>query len=179
MLERALTFTNVATLILIAAPEQIRAGREQLAGDTASDHERVTDAVSSSLTAVIDLIDGYMHRVLKGREDPVGVVEELKCALIELLPGDDVGNIGRLYSIYADLSDIVDGYPFHYGDGTEMIAQREIRDSAWDWLNIPRNADGMKTYVDHWAARIAALPTTDGGRPFRGNSGRLEGDIRH
>jgi hypothetical protein len=57
-----------------------------------------------------------------------------------------------------------------------MIAQREIRDAAWDWLSIPRNADGMKTYVDHWTARIAALPTTEGGRPFRGNAGRLEGE---
>ncbi|WP_346125509.1 hypothetical protein [Micromonospora coerulea] len=136
----------------------------------------MTDAVSPSLTAVINLIDGYMHRVLKGREDPVGVVEELKYALVELLLRDDVGNAGGLYSIYADLSDIVDGYPFHYDDGAEMIAQREIRDAAWDWLCIPLNADGMKTYVDHWAARIAALPTTDGGRPFRGNSGRLQGE---
>lgn len=143
------------------------AGVRSGAGDTASDHGRVTDAVTSSLTAVIDLIDGYMHRALKGREDPVRVVEELKCALIELLPGDDVGNAGRLYSIYADLSDIVDGYPFDYGDGTEMIAQRELRDAAWDWLSIPRNADGIETYVGHWAARIAALPTADGGRPFR------------
>lgn len=143
------------------------AGVRSGAGDTASDHGRVTDAVSSSLAAVIDLIDGYMHRVLKGREDPVRVVEELKCALIELLPGDDVGNVGGLYSIYADLSDIVDGYPFDYGDGTEMIAQRELRDAAWDWLSIPRNADGIETYVGHWAARIAALPTADGGRPFR------------
>ncbi|MGI5147188.1 hypothetical protein ACQEVC_12525 [Plantactinospora sp. CA-294935] len=136
----------------------------------------MTDAVSPSLTAVIDLIDGHMHRVLKGREDPVGVVEELKCALVDLLLRDNVGNVGGLYSIYADLSDIVDGYPFHYDDGTEMIAQREIRDAAWDWLSNPRNADGMKTYVDRWTARIAALPTTDGGRPFRGNSGRLEGE---
>ncbi|MEO3926766.1 hypothetical protein ABGB07_23275 [Micromonosporaceae bacterium B7E4] len=137
----------------------------------------MTDAVSASLTAMIDLIDGYMHRVLKGREDPVGVVEELKYALVELLLlRDDVEIAGGLYSIYADLSDIVDGYPFHYDDGTEMIAQREIRDAAWDWLSISRNADGMKTYVDHWAARIAALPTTDGGRPFRGDSGRPEGE---
>ncbi|MEV0730985.1 hypothetical protein [Polymorphospora sp. NPDC050346] len=136
----------------------------------------MTNAVSASLTAVIDLIDGYMHRVLNGGEDPVGVVEELKSALVELLLRDDVGNAGGLYGIYADLSDIVDGYPFHYGDGTEMIAQREIRDAAWDWLSIPRNADGVKTYVDHWAARIAALPTTDGGRPYRGNPGRLEGE---
>jgi hypothetical protein len=152
------------------------AGARSSAGDRASDHERVTDAASSSLTAVIDLIDGYMHRVLNGREDPVGVVEELKCALVELPLTDDVGNTGRLYSIYADLSDIVDGYPFDYGDGTEMIAQREIRDAAWDWLSMPRNADGMEAYVDHWAARIAALPATDGGRPFRGNSGRLGGE---
>ncbi|MDW5327525.1 hypothetical protein [Plantactinospora sp. KLBMP9567] len=136
----------------------------------------LADAVSSSSTAVIDLIDGYMHRVLKGREDPVGVVEELKCALVDLLLTDDVVNVAALYSIYADLSDIVDGYPFHYDDGTEMIAQREIRDAAWEWLSIARNADGMKTYVDRWAARIAALPTTDGGRPFRGDSGRLEGE---
>ncbi|MBQ1023962.1 hypothetical protein [Micromonospora sp. C95] len=136
----------------------------------------MTDAASPSLTTVIDLIDGYMHRVLRGREDPVGVVEELKAALVELLPRDDVGNASGLYSIYADLSDIVDGYPFDYGDGTEMIAQREIRDAAWDWLSIPRNADGMKNYVDRWAARVAALPTTDGGRPFRGTSGRLEGE---
>ena len=119
-----------------------------------------------------------MHRVLKGREDPVGVIEELKCALIELLLREDVRNAGGLLSIYADSSDIVDGYPFHYGDGSEMIAQREIRDAAWDWLSIPRNADGVKTYVDHWAARIAALPTTDGGRPFPGKSGRRE-DEKH
>ncbi|MEU8265332.1 hypothetical protein AB0C02_32615 [Micromonospora sp. NPDC048999] len=44
------------------------AGVRSGVGDTASDHERVTDAVSSSLAAVIDLIDGYMHRVLKGKK---------------------------------------------------------------------------------------------------------------
>lgn len=115
-----------------------------------------------------------MYRVLKGREDPVEAVEELKGALVELLLRDDVGSGGGLYHIYADLSDIVDGYPFHYDAGTEMIAQREIRDAAWDWLSMPRSPDGLKTYIDHWTARIAALPTTDGGRPFRGGSARFE-----
>ncbi|MEU7923474.1 hypothetical protein [Micromonospora zamorensis] len=106
----------------------------------------MTDAASSSLTAVFDLVDGYMYRVLKGREDPVGVVGELMFGLIELLDGDDdVEVAGRLYNIYGDLSDIVDGYPFHYGDGTEVIAQREIRDAAWDWLSFPRTAGGLKT----------------------------------
>ncbi|MCI4061193.1 hypothetical protein MRQ36_00835 [Micromonospora sp. R77] len=55
----------------------------------------------------------------------------------------------------------------YYGSGTEMIAQREIRDAAWDWLSIPRNADGIRTYVDRWTARMAALSTIEGGRPFR------------
>ncbi|MFI5924820.1 hypothetical protein ACIA3K_02445 [Micromonospora sp. NPDC051543] len=123
----------------------------------------MTHAVSSSLAAVIDLIDGYMHRVLKGREDPVGVIGDLMYALIDLPPA----HVGRLYNIYGDLSDIVDGYPFDYGDGTEMIAQREIRDAAWDWLTTARNAEGIKTYVDQWVAKIAALPKTEGGRPFR------------
>lgn len=136
----------------------------------------MSDAASSSQPTVTDLIDGYMHRVLKGGVDPVEVVEELKCALTELAPRVDVADASRLYTIFADLSDVVDGYPFHYDDGTEMIAQREIRDAAWDWLSNPRNADGMKTYIDHWTARIAALPTTEGGRPFRGNAGRLEGE---
>ncbi|MEV1319972.1 hypothetical protein AB0J14_28280 [Micromonospora arborensis] len=126
---------------------------------------------------MFDLVDGYMYRVLQGSEDPIWVVEELKFGLVELLlADDDVEIAGRLYNIYADLSDIVDGYPFHYGDGTEMIAQRESRDAAWDWLSFPRNAVGMKSYVDHWAARIAALPSNEEGRPFRGIFGRLEGE---
>lgn len=103
------------------------------------------------------------------------VVEELKGALIELRLKVDLGNIGELYPLYADLSDIVDGYPIDYDDGTEMIAEREIRDAAWDWLSIPRNTDGIRTYVDYWTARIATLPSTEGGRQFR-STGRLKGE---
>ncbi|MCZ7375918.1 hypothetical protein [Micromonospora sp. WMMC250] len=127
----------------------------------------MTDAASSSLAALIDLVDSHMQRVLKGREDPVEVVSELMSGLIDLPVGADRGIVGRLYGIYGDLSDIVDGYPFNYDAGTEMIAQREIRDAAWDWLSSPRDAHGIKTYMDQWGARIQALPSKEGGRPFR------------
>ncbi|RAO46101.1 hypothetical protein GAR06_02965 [Micromonospora saelicesensis] len=111
-----------------------------------------------------------MYRVLKGAEDSVLVIGELMGALTE--PNAEVsevseGSVGRLYPLFGDLSDIVDGFPFDYGDGTEMIAQREIRDDAWDWLTTARNADGLKAYVDRWIARSAALPTIEDGRPFR------------
>ncbi|WP_433125028.1 hypothetical protein ACQPWW_21490 [Micromonospora sp. CA-240977] len=131
----------------------------------------MTDTAPSSLPAVIDLIDGHMYRVLKGAEDPVTVIEELKGALIELHPEVFVRSVDKLYPIYADLSDIVDGFPFDYGDGAELIAQREIRDVAWDWLSMARNADGLAIYIDRWTARIAALPTIEEGRPFRGIAG--------
>lgn len=148
-------------------------GVARCAGETVSDHDSVTDAVPSSLPAAMDLIDEYMHRVLRGKEDPVGVIEELKGALTEGHLGEDVGNVAGLYSICADLSDIVDRYPFDYNDGTEMIAEREIRDAAWDWLTSPRSTVGIKNYIDHWTARIRTLPTRDGGRPFRGPSDAL------
>jgi hypothetical protein len=130
----------------------------------------VTDTVPASLPAVIELVDEYMYRVLKGAEDSVLVIGELMGALTE--PNAEVsevseGSVGRLYPLFGDLSDIVDGFPFDYGDGTEMIAQREIRDAAWDWLTTARNADGLKAYVDRWIARSAALPTIEDGRPFR------------
>ncbi|WP_146758606.1 hypothetical protein [Micromonospora saelicesensis] len=130
----------------------------------------MTDTVPASLPAVIELVDEYMYRVLKGAEDSVLVIGELMGALTE--PNAEVsevseGSVGRLYPLFGDLSDIVDGFPFDYGDGTEMIAQREIRDDAWDWLTTARNADGLKAYVDRWIARSAALPTIEDGRPFR------------
>ncbi|MEW2144419.1 hypothetical protein AB0869_16575 [Micromonospora vinacea] len=127
----------------------------------------MTDTVPPSLAAAIELIDEYMYRVLKGAEDSVLVVEELKGALTEPQSEVSMASVGELYPIFGDLSDIVDGFPFDYGDGTEMIAQREIRDAAWDWLTMARNADGLKTYVDQWTARVAALPTIEEGRPFR------------
>ncbi|WP_433261547.1 hypothetical protein ACQPWR_20340 [Micromonospora vinacea] len=130
----------------------------------------MTDTVPASLPAVIELVDEHMYRVLKGAEDSVLVIGELMGALTE--PNAEVseiseGSVGKLYPLFGDLSDIVDGFPFDYGDGTEMIAQREIRDAAWDWLTTVRNADGLKTYVDRWIARGAALPTIEDGRPFR------------
>ncbi|WP_146755458.1 hypothetical protein [Micromonospora saelicesensis] len=130
----------------------------------------MTDTVPASLPAVIELVDEYMYRVLKGAEDSVLVIGELMGALTE--PNAEVsevgeGSVGSLYPLFGDLSDIVDGFPFDYGDGTQMIAQREIRDAAWDWLTTVRNADGLKAYVDRWIARSAALPTIEDGRPFR------------
>ncbi|WP_112678432.1 hypothetical protein [Micromonospora saelicesensis] len=130
----------------------------------------MTDTVPASLPAVIELVDEHMYRVLKGAEDSVLVIGELMGALTE--PNAEVseiseGSVGKLYPLFGDLSDIVDGFPFDYGDGTEMIAQREIRDAAWDWLTTARNADGLKAYVDRWIARSAALPTIEDGRPFR------------
>ncbi|MET7372795.1 hypothetical protein [Micromonospora arida] len=127
----------------------------------------MTDTVPASLPAVIELVDEYMYRVLKGAEDSVLVIGELMGALTELNAEVSKGSVGKLYPIFGDLSDIVDGFPFDYGDGTEMIAQREIRDAAWDWMTTARDADGLKTYVDRWIARSAALPTIEDGRPFR------------
>lgn len=40
----------------------------------------------------------------------MGIVEELKGALVEALLSTDVECVGGLYCVYADLSDIVDGY---------------------------------------------------------------------
>ncbi|MEU4473948.1 hypothetical protein [Micromonospora sp. NPDC023888] len=134
----------------------------------------MTDTVSASLPAVIELVDEYMYRVLKGADDSVLVIGELMGALTE--PNAEVsevseGSVGKLYPLFGDLSDIVDGFPFDYADGTQMIAQREIRDAAWDWLTTARNTDWLTIYIDRWTERIAALPTIEEGRPFRGIAG--------
>lgn len=131
----------------------------------------MTDAVPPYVAAAIDLLDGYLHRVLKGREDPVEVVGELMSAMTDVVLSD-LPDAGGLFCVFGDLSDITDGYPYHYGDGAEMIAQREIRDAAWDWLTTARDADGIAAYVARWTARNAALPTTEKGRPFRRDAGR-------
>jgi hypothetical protein len=38
------------------------------------------------------------------------------------------------------------GHPVPPNHQDQMLRPPEF---AWDWLSIPRNADGMKTYVDH------------------------------
>ncbi|WP_250030964.1 hypothetical protein [Paractinoplanes maris] len=124
------------------------------------------EAEQPATPALIQRVDSFMYRVLDRAEDPVGVIEELKAALTELaLMADSAGPAEALYPIMADLSDIADHYPVDYGEDAEMIARREIGDAARDWLRLPRTAGGVKSYVDRWAERVAALPATYRGRP--------------
>lgn len=71
---------------------------------------------------------------------------------------------GGLYVLLAGLGDIVDGWPVDYGAATEMIAQREIRGAAWDWLEAVRTANAVQSYLECWVARGRALPVSENGR---------------
>ncbi|WP_127502932.1 hypothetical protein [Actinoplanes solisilvae] len=68
------------------------------------------------------------------------------------------------YRVFVELTDVVDGFPYDHGPAAaaEMIAQREIRDAAWDWLSGPRTGENMWSYLSRWENRIAALSDPPG-----------------
>ncbi|WP_412739414.1 hypothetical protein [Krasilnikovia sp. MM14-A1259] len=86
----------------------------------------------------------YMRRVLDPAENPIAVVGELMGALTEPPYRDDLPGAGELYRVWADLSGIVDGRPVDYGDESEVIAVRECRQAAQDWLAMPRTIGGLR-----------------------------------
>ncbi len=139
------------------------------------DHEEVSDAQPSDLPDLALIIDAYMHRILNSGEDPVDVLGELMWALSELPLFEDLRCAGGLYCIFGVLSDIVDAYPVDYGANSEMIAGREIRDAARDWLSMPHTVEGMEHYLVRWDARLEALPAAYGGRPVPGRPGQAAG----
>jgi hypothetical protein len=132
-------------------------------GCTGSDHGKV-DHAEDTPDALIRIVDAHMWRILAVGEDPVEVIAELQYELIESPSQETAESAGRLYLLFADLGDIVDGWPVDYGTATEMVAQREIRDAARDWLEAVRTADDVPLYLERWVARSMALPASEGGR---------------
>lgn len=116
-----------------------------------SDHDDVS-AADDVPGALISVIDSLMWRILKGHEDPVELVAEVSGEFLQ--PSwAEVAHAGGLYRLFAELGDIVDGWPVSYGEATEMVAQREIRDAAWDWLETVRTAGAMESFLERWEAR--------------------------
>lgn len=113
-------------------------------------------------------VNRHMWRILRSTEDVVEVVAELCSELTVPSWMETVEYAGRLYVLFADIGDIVDGWPVHYGAATEMIAQREIRDAAWDWLAVVRTAQDVHSYLERWEARGSALPAAEEGHPRPG-----------
>ena len=138
-----------------------------------SDHGQMSDAgdIPAALLLTMDL---HMWRILRSAEDPVEVVAELGYELTAPALMNSVECAGRLYVLFADLGDIVDGWPVDYGAATEMIAQREIRDAAWDWLEAVRTAQDVESYLGRWAARGMALRVSEEGHPRPGIRMRKE-----
>ncbi|MDZ5447702.1 hypothetical protein U2F26_34200 [Micromonospora sp. 4G57] len=116
-----------------------------------------------------------MHRILNSGEDPMDVLEELTWALSEPPLFEDLWCASALYCNFGLLSDIVDAYPVDYGANAEMIAGREIRDAAREWLSMPHTVEGMEQYLVRWNARLQALPAAYGGRLVLGRPGQAAG----
>lgn len=115
--------------------------------------------------ALLLAMNAHMWRILRLGEDPVEVVAGLGYELTVPPWMETVEYAGGLYHLFADLGDIVDGWPVGYGAATEMIAQREIRDAAWDWLEMVRTAPDVESYLERWEARGLALPASEEGHP--------------
>jgi hypothetical protein len=139
------------------------------------DHEGVSDAKPPDLPDLAQVVDTYMHRILNSGEDPVAALGELMWALSEPTLFEDLWCASALYRTFGQLSDIVDAYPVDYGTNAEMIAGREIRDAAQDWLGMPHTVEGMEQYLVRWEARLEALPAAYGGRLVPGKPGQAAG----
>jgi hypothetical protein len=79
--------------------------------------------------------------------------------------------MSALYRNWGALSDIVDGHPVNYGSDSEAIADRELKQAAQDWFDMPRTRAGLESYIQGWDERIAALRLVHG--PVRNFVGGL------
>jgi hypothetical protein len=119
---------------------------------------RVTAVPEDDLVeGLAERLSSYMDRILGGCEDPIRVVGGLMWALTEPPYMKALDGVGRLYCVWAELSDIVDGWPVDYGPDCEAIAVREVRQAAQDWLSTPHTVAGLEGYIERWEARLAAL----------------------
>ncbi|MCA2189548.1 hypothetical protein [Nonomuraea cavernae] len=61
----------------------------------------------------------------------------------------------HLYGIWAEIDDILDRWPLDYGPDTDVIALREFKRVAEEWLNMPQREAGIRDYVHQWKVRMA------------------------
>ncbi|MFD0851194.1 hypothetical protein ACFQ07_03140 [Actinomadura adrarensis] len=67
-----------------------------------------------------------------------------------------LADAGDVYVIWAELDDVLDGYPVDYGpEANAIYALREFKRAAHDWLDMPRTEAGLLNYVQLWKTRIA------------------------
>jgi hypothetical protein len=66
-----------------------------------------------------------------------------------------LADAGDLYVIWAEIDDILDGYPVDYGpEDNAIYAMREFKRAAREWLDMPRTHAGLLDYVHLWKTRI-------------------------
>jgi hypothetical protein len=83
------------------------------------------------------------------------LVHEVMWHCMEQPYREHLRDLSTLYVIWAELDDILDGWPVDYGQNTETIAMCEFRRAAKEWLDIPRTEVGIRDYVDRWRTRLA------------------------
>jgi hypothetical protein len=111
-----------------------------------------------SVAGLAEVVDPYMRRILDPVEDPIEVVGEMTNRLLDPPFFQHLEDVGALYVIWAEISDIVDHWPVDYGPDSETIAVRESRQAAQDWLDMPRTMAGLQDFVDRWRKRGMTLP---------------------
>jgi hypothetical protein len=70
---------------------------------------------------------------------------------------EDLWGAGELYRPWMEMDDILDGWPFDYGDDADALAMREFTLAAREWLDMPRTEAGFRTYVHRWVTRTCAV----------------------
>lgn len=123
----------------------------------------MTDSRDLDVALLTSLIDPYMRRIVNTQVDAVEVILDVMGTLMSPPVQDMIWYAGGLYGVFADMSDIVDGYPFSYGDNAEAVAQQVITEDAHHWLDMPHDAEGLESYLSNTAATMEVLPSLHGG----------------
>jgi hypothetical protein len=112
-----------------------------------------------SVQGLADRLDPYMRRMLDGSEDPRAIAGQLMLMLTEPPYFEHLWGVGRLYQIWGELSDVVDGWPVDHGPDSAAIAVGGFRQAAQHWLAMPHTVAGLRDYITQWEARVASMLT--------------------
>ncbi|GAA1023697.1 hypothetical protein Aple_090280 [Acrocarpospora pleiomorpha] len=71
---------------------------------------------------------------------------------------EHLSSASSIYCIWMDIDDILDGWPVEYGPDSKVLALREFKRAAQEWLDMPRTQAGLQDYLRgvHWRQRGAS-----------------------
>ncbi|MBG0831622.1 hypothetical protein HS041_28225 [Planomonospora sp. ID67723] len=128
------------------------------------------DPVDLELSRFMAELDPLMRGVLASEDvaQARNFVHEVKWHCTESPYGGHLWGAGGVYCIWAEIDDILDGWPLDYGSDTDALALREFKRAAQEWLDMPRTEAGLQDYVHQWETRMAEDTwPAPGGIPWR------------